>query len=530
MDIASSSLESCQARKETKHEDNPDNMYSGSGEFIPVQVDFLYTVQLKISPEDATNACDLQRYETVQVDVINTSKSTHREKRTSSNLVSSKYVLRSSLEGARGLRSETVGACETAHTCIDAVHASTERRNNRQRGKETKKVLRDEFFSLRKRFRYLLTRMSYEQSLIDAYSGEGWKGQSIEKIQPKKELQRATSEILRCKLEVRELVKHLDALCAKGKLQASLFDSQGQGHINCEDIFCAKCGLKDSSTNNDIILCDGICERGFHQMCLVPPLLNEEIPPGDEIWLCPGCKCKVYCIDLLNDVQGTQLSILDKWEKVFPETDGDKQCVDFGESDDSEDSDYDPGGRDHNEEVLKECSSSEESDFTSASDGSNNSAKDEQHEGPGFSSDDSEDNDFDPSGLDIDKVVHHEGSSSNESDFSSDSDDLSALGDVNVPADSDKDPLSLSVGCSEPVTSSCKVRLDTVIKEKESSVDSEQLSMQERDLNGKVVLPVSRKRHQEHLDYKKLYDVRSLYSVSFLFLGFHLMLVAVWIV
>lgn len=109
-------------------------------------------------------------------------------------------------------------------------------------------------------------------------------------------------------------------------------------------IFCAKCGLKDSSINNDIILCDGICERGFHQMCLVPPLLNEEsnaqtflfqidgqmrnmvlslssdcfffflVPPGDEIWLCPGCKCKVYCFDLLNDVQGTQLSILDKWE------------------------------------------------------------------------------------------------------------------------------------------------------------------------------------------------------------------------
>lgn len=204
-------------------------------------------------------------------------------------------------------------------------------------------------------------------------------------------------------------------------------------------------------------------------------------------------------------------------QKVFPETAGDKQGVDYGESDDSEDSDYDPDGGEHNEEVLKECSSSEESDSTSASDGSNNSAKDEQHEGLGFSSDDSEDNDFDPSGLDIDKMVHHEGSSSNESDFSSDSDDLSALGDVNVPADSDKDPLSLSVGCSEPVSSSCKGRLDTVIKEKESSMDSEQLSMQERDLNGKVVLPVSRKRHQEHLDYKKLYDVSSLHSVSFSF-------------
>lgn len=44
------------------------------------------------------------------------------------------------------------------------------------------------------------------------------------------------------------------------------------------------------------------------------------VPPGDEIWLCPGCKCKVHCIDLLNGVQGTRLSIQDNWEvscKIF---------------------------------------------------------------------------------------------------------------------------------------------------------------------------------------------------------------------
>lgn len=42
-------------------------------------------------------------------------------------------------------------------------------------------------------------------------------------------------------------------------------------------IFCAKCGSKDFSANNDIVLCDGGCDRGFHQMCLVPPLLNSNI-------------------------------------------------------------------------------------------------------------------------------------------------------------------------------------------------------------------------------------------------------------
>lgn len=42
-------------------------------------------------------------------------------------------------------------------------------------------------------------------------------------------------------------------------------------------IFYAKCGSKDASTNIGIILCDGICEHGFHRMCLVSPLLTEEV-------------------------------------------------------------------------------------------------------------------------------------------------------------------------------------------------------------------------------------------------------------
>lgn len=65
-------------------------------------------------------------------------------------------------------------------------------------------------------------------------------------------------------------------------------------------IFCAKCGSKDLSANNDIILCDGACDRGFHQHCLEPPLLSEDsnvhitnlmaaIPSFSSLVICQMC-------------------------------------------------------------------------------------------------------------------------------------------------------------------------------------------------------------------------------------------------
>jgi hypothetical protein len=41
-------------------------------------------------------------------------------------------------------------------------------------------------------------------------------------------------------------------------------------------IFCATCGSKNATLGNDIILCDGACDRGFHQNCLNPPLRTED--------------------------------------------------------------------------------------------------------------------------------------------------------------------------------------------------------------------------------------------------------------
>ena len=51
---------------------------------------------------------------------------------------------------------------------------------------------------------------------------------------------------------------------------------------------CEECGSKDSKKDNLMLLCDGEgCGRGFHMLCLDPPMATE---PEDEEWLCPICK------------------------------------------------------------------------------------------------------------------------------------------------------------------------------------------------------------------------------------------------
>lgn len=243
-------------------------------------------------------------------------------------------------------------------------------RTLKRKEKQRKQFPVDEFSKIKAKLRYFLHRIKYEQNLIDAYSTEGWKGKSLEKIKPEKELERAKSGIFKYKLKIRDLFQCIDMLLAQGRIPESSYDSEGL--INSEDIFCAKCSSKDLAADNDIILCDGSCERGFHQLCLEPPLLKEDIPPGDEAWLCPGCVCKLDCLVLLNGLQGTNLSLRDTWEKVFP---GEAEAaattvkkVDDSSGlplDDSEDDD------DYKQEVEEDDSvdgtaSSEESDYFSA--------------------------------------------------------------------------------------------------------------------------------------------------------------------
>ncbi|XLU56997.1 hypothetical protein S245_051645, partial [Arachis hypogaea] len=317
-------------------------------------------------------------------------------------LLKGKYTLRSSRSSDRALQSQTREKCkvpELSSDLIDVKNVGEKKRRGRKRKQWGGEGIIDEFSRIRSHLRYLLNRVSYEQSLIDAYSGEGWKGYSIEKLKPEKELQRAKSEILRRKLKIRDLFWNLGLLCAEGKLPESLFDSEGA--IRSDDIFCAKCGSKELTTDNDIILCDGACDRGFHQCCLSPPLLTKDIPPGHDIWLCPGCNCKLECIKLLNDFLGTSLSIRDTWERVFPEATeaaGTNAGHSLGlPSVDSDDNDYKPKAPEDEEDEGGE-SSSDGSDYASDSE----KLKDLH----------SEDDDYDPNAPDTDREASEENSSS----------------------------------------------------------------------------------------------------------------------
>ncbi|KAI3922381.1 hypothetical protein MKX01_006070 [Papaver californicum] len=424
-----------------------------------------------------------------------------KKHRASPNSKKKRNAVRSSLSSPRVLRSRLRDTSKAPDLVGVSININTEVAKTRKKRKRTNKTLDNVFEKTKKRVRYLLNKTNYEHCLIEAYSGDGWKGLSSEKVRPEKELQRATAEILRCKLKIRDMFQHIESLCDEGKFQESLFDSEGL--IDSEDIFCAKCGSKELSTDNDIILCDGFCTRGFHQKCLDPPLLNEEIPPGDEGWLCPACDCKVDCIDLLNDNLGTDLSIEDNWEKVFPEaattTDGNKLEDYLGlPSDDSEDDDYDPDSLDVDEQKDEESSSSDESDCSSASD----DAEDLPQKDPylGLPSDDSDDDDYNPDALDVDEQVNKDESSS--SDFSSDSGDSAPLSDDGKGSlGGDEVRMPSSVDGPNPLHGSVH-RGPKKIKGKKQTINPELRSILEQG----DASPISGKRNRKQFDYKKLHD------------------------
>ncbi|XP_068637984.1 pathogenesis-related homeodomain protein-like [Aristolochia californica] len=239
----------------------------------------------------------------------------------------------------------------------------------RKRKRKKQNIVRDEASRLQRRTRYLLIRMKLEQNLIDAYSGEGWKGNSHEKIKPEKELERAKKQILVCKLGIRDVIRQLDLISSEERIEESVIDPDGR--VFHEYIFCAKCKLREAFPDNDIILCDGTCNRAFHQKCLEPPLATENIPPGDQGWFCKYCECKMEILDAVNAHLDTSFSGNCTWQDVFREAvnapnseEGFFDPTEEWPSEDSEDDDYDP------EKFGKSCNKDVEENISDHADSS----------------------------------------------------------------------------------------------------------------------------------------------------------------
>ncbi|KAJ1378210.1 Zinc finger, PHD-type [Sesbania bispinosa] len=144
----------------------------------------------------------------------------------------------------------------------------------------------------------------------------------------------------------------LDSLSSVGCIEESVIAPDGS--VYHEHIFCANCKLREAFPDNDIILCDGTCNRAFHQRCLDPPLDTENIPPGDQGWFCKFCECKIEILEATNAHLGTQFSLDSTWQKEWP-------------SDDPEDDDYNPERKEDSHSIKTEGTDNSVSDDLSSS-------------------------------------------------------------------------------------------------------------------------------------------------------------------
>lgn len=184
-------------------------------------------------------------------------------------------------------------------------------------------------------------------------------------------------------------------------------------------------------------------------------------------------------------------------QKVFPEeaaaaAAGNKLDDNLGlPSDDSEDDDYNPDGpqldeKVHGAEPSSDGSSSDESDYYSASDDVGALPNNEQT--LGLPSDDSEDDDYDPSCVDPDQEPKIESSSS---DFTSDSEDFSVAYEGNQSLSEVQGPNT--------------AKMDDIMIDEDICGKSETKKHSLNDSGS--IYP---KRHVQRLDYKKLHDVSPL--------------------
>jgi hypothetical protein len=97
-------------------------------------------------------------------------------------------------------------------------------------------------------------------------------------------------------LAIRRLVGELENAGGAPPLASAVADDDED--IDFSEILCCRCAAADCSDHNDILLCDGACNRAFHQQCLDPPLATKDsTDPSTHACFIPffmrgsGCLC-----------------------------------------------------------------------------------------------------------------------------------------------------------------------------------------------------------------------------------------------
>ena len=150
---------------------------------------------------------------------------------------------------------------------------------------------------LLKRSRDAVLRVEAEEHAIRCFEAEGWRGAGRERVRLTADLERAREASERAKAVIRECIKETEDTCGFRTLPKEAYDSEGE--IEEDYIKCGLCDHEESYDENDIIICDGGCERCFHEKCaeaafgLPPSSINAVNFKEEDIYLCPACDCKV---------------------------------------------------------------------------------------------------------------------------------------------------------------------------------------------------------------------------------------------
>lgn len=169
---------------------------------------------------------------------------------------------------------------------------------------------------LKRRAFGILRKAQIDRNYLEAYRGNGRRTENVNRFVPEAEILRAEHRLEQYKESLRECIRNCDEAKGTQKVAALAPNSSGENSIDVEEVCCSFCGSGDSCPGNDIIICDGYCERAYHQKCIEPAVCLEGLSE-DQGWLCPPCQTKVNIVFRIDDVFDVHYDASTPWHTMF---------------------------------------------------------------------------------------------------------------------------------------------------------------------------------------------------------------------